>query len=439
MRIIDIVNGPWAIIPNMLQEIQRIYSSHLHRSEKIDIAAIEAATGKSLNNTRAGAYVVDGVAVIPMHGIIGKRMNLFTQISGGCSTEAIANDYLIALNDPAVKGIVLHVDSPGGTVDGTQLLGDLIAQNRGVKPCIALADGMMCSAAYWIGSSADSINMVDLTTDVGSIGVVAAHMDITGWEEKQGIKTTEITAGKYKRVISQYAPLSDEGRAMIQADLDQIYNLFLDTVAANRGCSVEEVVATMAEGRVFLGQKAIDNGLVDSVSTLADTIQQVKDLAAVKAAAGMKRASAVRNETTKESTMTLEQLRADHPDLVKAISDEATSGHAAALETARANGAAAELARIKDVRAQSLPGHEALIENLAFDGQSTGADAALDIVSAEKNLRKTAALQLYAESPPSVAASAEEGTGKTMKRASFNKLSPQEQSETVKAGTKIID
>jgi signal peptide peptidase SppA len=440
MRIIDIINGPWAITPNMLEEIQRIYSSHLHRAEKIDIAAIEAATGKKLNNSQAGSYVVDGVAVIPMHGVIGKRMNLFTQISGGCSTEMVGNDYLSALNDPAVKGIVLHIDSPGGTVDGTKLLADLIASNRGAKPVISLADGMMCSAAYWIGSAADSINMVDLTTDVGSIGVVAAHMDISGWEEKQGIKTTEITAGKYKRAISQYQPLSDEGRAMIQADLDQIYGLFVDAVAANRGVGADEVVASMAEGRVFLGQKALDNGLVDSVATLAETIQQVNDLAAAKTTAGIKRASAARIENAKEQPMTIEQLKADHPDLVEAIAAEATAGHAAAIAAARAEGAAAEIDRIQSVRAQSIPGHEALIDQLAFDGTSTGADAALAIVSAEKSLRGSALQQLTEEAPPSVPAAESTGSeGKTMKRADFNRLPLDEQRSAVKAGIKLID
>lgn len=439
MRIIDIVNGPWAITPPMLQEIQRIYASHLHRSEKIDIAAIEAATGKKLGNSQAGAYVVDGVCVIPLFGVIGKRMNLLTNISCGVSTEAVANDYLTALNDPSVKGIVLHIDSPGGTVDGTATLAGLIAANRGAKPCIALADGMMCSAAYWIGSAADSINMVDLTADIGSIGVVAAHMDISGWEEKQGIKTTEITAGKYKRAISQYAPLSEEGRAMIQSDLDQIYSLFVDAVAANRGVSIDEVVNTMAEGRVFLGQKALDNGLVDSVATLAETIKQVAELANAKTAITTRRASAA-TATPKENTMTIDQLKADHPDLVEAIAAEATAGHAEALAAARAEGAAAELERIKAVKAQAIPGHEALVEQLAMDGSSTPADAALAIVQAEKQQRQSAAAGLDSDAnAPVPAANGDEPTSTTMKRADFDKLSPTDKRAVIQAGTKLID
>lgn len=439
MRIIDIINGPWAITPDMLQEIQRIYASHLHRAEKIDIAAIEAATGKKLDNSRNGSYITDGVAVIPMHGVIGKRMNLFTQISGGVSSELVANDYLAALNDPAVKGIVLHIDSPGGTVDGTKQLADIISANRGAKPVIACADGMTCSAAYWIGSAADSINMADLTTDVGSIGVVAAHMDISGWEEKQGIKTTEITAGKYKRAISQYAPLSEEGRAIIQADLDQIYELFVDAVAQNRGRSVEDVLANMAEGRVFLGRKAIDAGLVDSVATLAETIQQVRDLSRTTTA-GWSRASAVRNNDNKETTMNIEQLKADHPGLVEQITAEAQAGMAAAVSAARAEGAAAELQRIKDVRAQLIPGHEALVEELAFDGKSTGADAAQAIVAAEKSLREAAQTSIEEDANAVVPPSTDESEGKkTIKRADFNKLSPVDQREALKSGVKIVD
>ena len=442
MRIIDIINGPWAITPTMLQEIQRIYASHLHRAEKIDISAIEAATGKKLDNSQNGSYVTDGVAVIPLCGVVGKKMNLFTQISGGVSTEAVGNDFLAALNDPAVKGIVLHIDSPGGTVDGTKQLADLISANKGCKPVVACADGMMCSAAYWIGSAADSINMADLTTDVGSIGVVASHMDISAWEEKQGIKTTEITAGKYKRVISQYAPLSAEGAALIQGEVNQIYALFVDAVATNRGVTVEDVISTMAEGRVFLGAKALEAGLVDSVATLAETIQQVRGMAATTTTAGWKRASAARteNQSKENTTMTLEELKTNHPETVQAIVAEATAGHAEALVAAKAEGAAAENQRIKDVRAQSLPGHEALVEQMAFDGVSTGADAALAIVNAEKSLRQSAASALDIDAPPVVPSiSGDDDTKTSMTRAAFAALTPQDQAAFARNGGHITD
>lgn len=440
MKVIDIINGPWAIRPVMLEEIQRIYATHL-RGEKIDIAAVEAATGKTLDNSRNGSYVTNGVAVIHMMGVIGKRMNLFTQISGGASTEQVGNDFLTALADPGVSGVVLHIDSPGGTVDGTKALADMIAAHRGTKPVVACADGMMCSAAYWIGSAADSINIADLTTDVGSIGVVASHMDISGWEEKKGIKTTEITAGKYKRAISQYAPLSEEGRAMIQADLDQIYGLFLDSVAANRGVTVDEVVDRMAEGRVYMGQKAIDHGLVDGVATLAETIEQVRILVAAGKKSTRTRAGAARNETIKEeSPMTLEQLKVAHPELVEAIAAEATACHAEALAAARVEGAAAELERIKSVRAQSIPGHEALVEQMALDGKSTAADAALAIVEAEKVQRSQAVAAIDADANAVVpVATVEAAATITVKRKEFDAMTTDDRRAFLAAGGKITD
>src|SRR3990167_6400724 len=106
------------------------------------------------------------------------------------------------------------------------------------------------------------------TTQVGSIGVVATHIDISKAEEKAGIKTTEVVAGKYKRVASMYEPLSEEGFNSIQEKVDYIYSLFINDIAKFRGVSPEQVLADMAEGRVFIGANAIKAGLVDGVSTL---------------------------------------------------------------------------------------------------------------------------------------------------------------------------
>jgi signal peptide peptidase SppA len=163
--------------------------------------------------------------------------------------------------------VLLYVDSPGGTVDGTQALADLIFNARGKKPIVAIADGMAASAAYWIGSAADKFFISGDTTLTGSIGVVAQHTDISTAEEKRGIKVTEITAGKYKRIASEHAPLTDEGRASIQERVDHLYSVFVDNVARNRGVSSDLVASDMADGKLFVGKQAIKAGLVDGVST----------------------------------------------------------------------------------------------------------------------------------------------------------------------------
>lgn len=268
MRILDVVNAPWAITPDKLREIQAIYNSHL-RGEKGDIDAIEAKLGRPLANERKPYTLTDGVAVIAIEGVIAKRMNLFTQVSGGTSTELVTQDLRAALAAPDVKGIILSIDSPGGTVDGTQALSDQVFAARRVKPIVALASGVMASAAYWIGSAAQAVFISEQTTVTGSIGVVTSHVDMSRAEEQKGVKTTEIYAGKFKRIASSYSPLSADGLTSIQEQVDYLYSIFVGDVARNRGVSVDAVLKTMADGRVFTGQQGIDAGLADGVTTLA--------------------------------------------------------------------------------------------------------------------------------------------------------------------------
>ena len=271
MKLLDILTAPWAIIPEKLIEIQNIYFTHL-RGEKIDIKAIEAQIGKPLNNKKKTYQVIEGVAIISVEGVLAKRANLFMDISGGTSMQLLERDINVAMEDPDVKSLLFYIDSPGGTVDGTQELANHIHSLRGRKRMVSYAESLMGSAAYWIGSAADEIVMSGDTTQVGSIGVVATHIDVSKAEERIGVKTTEIVAGKYKRIASQYAPLSEEGKATIQDIVDHVYSIFVRDVAINRGMSEEKVLNDMADGRIFLGQKAINAGLVDRMETLDQTV-----------------------------------------------------------------------------------------------------------------------------------------------------------------------
>ena len=176
MKILDVLNSPWAILPDKLREIQTIYETHL-RGDKIDLKGIEAQLGEPLNNVHMDIDVIDGVAIVPIHGVIGKRLNLFSKISGGVSTELLKRDLQIVLDDESVDSILLDIDSPGGSVDGTQELAQFIFDARSIKPIIALANSTMASAAYWIGAAAHEVHISDDTTQVGSIGVVANHVD----------------------------------------------------------------------------------------------------------------------------------------------------------------------------------------------------------------------------------------------------------------------
>jgi len=269
MRIIDVLTSPWAIVPEKLFEIQEIYSTHL-RGDKTNFDFVKARINEHSGpiDDTAVFTIINDTAIIPIQGIIAKRMNLLTQISGGVSAQLVGRDIKEALANNTIKSILLDIDSPGGTIDGTQELADIIFAGRGQKPIVAYSDGMIASAAYWIGSAADRIYISGDTVTVGSIGVVASHIDYSRYEEKIGIKTTEIYAGKYKRIASQYQPLSEEGRQTIQDQVDFLYTVFVNEVAKQRSVSAGKVLENMADGKIFIGNQAISAGLVDDMATL---------------------------------------------------------------------------------------------------------------------------------------------------------------------------
>lgn len=389
-RLLDIVTAPWAILPDKLLQIRAIYEARVS-GEKADLPAIEAALGRSLQNEPQGYDVVNGVAVIPMFGVLAKRANLFSAISGGASTELIARDLRQAATDPRVGSILLHLDSPGGTVDGTQQLARLVRQIDAQKPVVGLADGVMASAAYWSGSPARALYIADATTQVGSIGVVATHADISAAEAARGVKTTEITAGKYKRIASQFGPLTEEGRVSMQDTVDYLYELFVNDVAAHRGVSVEQVLADMADGRVFIGQRAIDAGLADGMATLDELIARMADgeFSTTTASACIAVPMAVTTQPPTGATMNREELAAQHPELVTAL-----------LEEGRSAGAAAERERILGIEANALPGYGTLIAEMKADGKTTPDQAAGRIVKAENEARAKAHSSLHEEAPP---------------------------------------
>jgi len=373
-KIFDILTAPWSIIPEKLLEIQEIYRTHL-RGEKIDINKIEAKTGESLSDEGERYEIVNDIAIIPAYGIIAKRMNLFTRISGGVSTQLLTRDVAEALADNSIKGLILDIDSPGGTVDGTQELSSLIYKNRRQKPIAVFSDGVLASAAYWIGSAGHEIWISSDTVQTGSIGVVATHVDRSEYEKKLGFKTTEIYSGKYKRIASEYQPLSKEGKEYLQGEVDYLYSVFVNDVARNRNVDVDHVIKQMADGKVFIGRQALSNGLVDGVSTMPELIDRMTagDVVMVPPKAHIQKEDRIMDVNVKI-------LQEEHPEVFKEIHDAA---YAEGLKT----GKEAELERIKSVEEQLVPGHEELIAALKFDGKTTGAEAAVKIIAAEKVMR----------------------------------------------------
>jgi signal peptide peptidase SppA len=215
------------------------------------------------------------VAVIPVYGPIAHRRDVFMAIFGGTATTSLADVFRSMMAHPDVKAVVFDVDSPGGTVYGVSELAREIRAARGRKPIVAVANSMACSAAYWLMSGADEI-VGTPSSETGSIGVYAIHVDQSGVAEKMGAKVTVISAGDLKAGASGLTPLTDDEREAMQTRVDDIYDLFVADVAKGRGVSASVVREGYGRGAVLSAQAAKDAGLIDRVATLEETVARLR-------------------------------------------------------------------------------------------------------------------------------------------------------------------
>jgi len=344
---------PWAILPSMLETIGAIA-----RRENESVEALEARIGRPLQNTRS-VTLRDGVAIIPVAGPVMRYANMFSQISGATSLDLLAQDFTRAVDDPAVKAIILNLDSPGGQASGISEFASMV--RAAGKPVIAYVDGSAASAAYWIAAAADEI-IISKTGEVGSIGAVVQ------------IDTSAKRAGVIE-IVSSQSPnkrpdvTTDAGRSQIQARIDSFAQVFIEDVATYRGVSVEHVLAQYGQGDMRMGSEAVTLGMADRVSTLEEVIAGLSG----KTTKGAVMANETGAPVAQLPEITREFLAANHPDLVSALQSE---------------GALAERTRMLDVQAQcqAIPGHSDLMAQLMADGVTTGPMAAVAILAAERNL-----------------------------------------------------
>jgi signal peptide peptidase SppA len=265
------LEAPWAILPYKLAVLEEIVARHV-AGEKLDAEEIQTRIhgAKRPAGRRAGS-----VAVLPLFGTIFPRANMMTDISGATSAERFGAQFDELIMDPDVGAIVLDVDSPGGMAAGVEELSQKIYGARGQKPIVAVANYEMDSAAYWIGSSADEV-VITPSGELGSIGVWAAHDDISGALSQEGIKRTLISEGKYKVEGNPWEPLTEEARSAIQASVREVYDVFIRDVARNRGVKPAAVRNGFGEGRVVGARQAVELGMADQIGTLEETIKRLR-------------------------------------------------------------------------------------------------------------------------------------------------------------------
>jgi len=222
-------------------------------------------TNRQARNGSQPFAVVDGIAVIEIAGTLVHRGAWIGQSSGLTSYEGIAAQLQAAVADPAIRGIALDIDSFGGEVAGAFDLADRIRAVRQVKPVQAFVADHALSAAYALASQADRV-ILPRTGAVGSIGVVAMHSDMSGALDQKGIAVTLIHAGARKVDANPYQPLPEVVRARIAGELEDLRQLFAETVAEGRGRRLDTQRALGTEAAVFRGEAAVFAGLADEVA-----------------------------------------------------------------------------------------------------------------------------------------------------------------------------
>jgi signal peptide peptidase SppA len=347
--------------------------------------ALSARLGRPLDNTRK-VEVRDGVAVLPVQGPIFRHANLMTEHSGATSLGQLTTDFNVALDDPAVRGIVLDVDSPGGQATGVGELADMIRAGADRKPVVAYVGGQGASGGYWLAAAASKI-VAHQTASLGSIGAVLRVVDAS---PRKGEHRFVSSVSPHKRPDLT----TDDGRAPIQTEIDDLGRHFLESVAAFRGVSADHALEHFGKGATFSGPRALAAGMVDELGSLEGVIA---DLQSSFQAGGMvPRAASARGTlmanqpgpaaTPDLATVTLDQLRAENPRLVESIAGDAKASAleqarretAEAVAQARAEATAAERARVAAVTAHpEAAGREKAALSLALksgmDAEAAGA------------------------------------------------------------------
>lgn len=213
-----------------------------------------------------------GVQVIPVHGLLVSRAAHLNVCETMTSYETLRSQLRQAVADPLVERIVLDIDSPGGSATGAfELAADLRAMAL-KKTITGIVNFSAYSGGYLIGAACSEL-VLSRTSGLGSIGVIAKHIDRSAMLEKAGIKVTTVYAGAHKNDLSSTDPLTEQSAKFLRDIVHEGYQMFTEAVAEYRSMNVADVRAT--EAGVFNGQAAINAGLADRLETPTDALDGI--------------------------------------------------------------------------------------------------------------------------------------------------------------------
>jgi len=220
------------------------------------------------------------IALIHLRGLI-------SQDEGGTFTQNTVEDMKVQLKaareDKKVKGIIVAINSPGGEVNASDVIYHEIRLTRNVKPVVIYMESMAASGGYYSAVGGSYLMANDLTI-TGSIGVIMESFLVKDLMEKVGIKALTFKSGKMKDLLNPTREMTPEEQAFIQGLIDETYNKFVSIVAKERHMDINKLKNNLADGRIFMGQDALKNGLIDGLGYFEDAFNKCKELSKVPSA-----------------------------------------------------------------------------------------------------------------------------------------------------------
>lgn len=262
--------SPLLILPSEHQVLCSVVEQRIERGKDFNL--------EDVFPPRRESSVEDGIAIIPVEGVMARNVSKVEQSCGVCDTGEVAATLASHTANPDVKGIFLDVDSPGGSVQGISELGTQVADARKRKPVFAYTDGLMASAAYWVSAGASAVYASESAT-VGSVGVYLPVVDQSALFKAKGIEVDVIKAGKFKGAGLPGTSLSEEQRQDLQDGVDYIYKNFVRHIRSSRNTRDRRIQSEVLQGQTFIGSQGKDAGLVDSISSRSKAMNDLRRMA----------------------------------------------------------------------------------------------------------------------------------------------------------------
>lgn len=267
---LELLHNPWAVREDAIPAIRAYLRGGGANESQVNPEPEEQAAMRG-----APVDLYGSVAIISIRGLIMPGASLLSVLLGGTGLSRVRSQLRNAMGNDEVNSILLDVNSPGGYLDLVPETAAEIREAAEEKNVVAVANTSAASAAYWLAAQASQV-VVTPSGQVGSVGVFTMHEDWSKYDEQLGVKTTLISAGKYKTEGNPYEPLSEEAETAMQERVNETHKLFLSELAKGRGgITAKKIESDFGEGRMVRAKDAVSRGMADKVATFEETLARM--------------------------------------------------------------------------------------------------------------------------------------------------------------------